>query len=43
MLKIIPAEYTCKHNGNNKANTLNDTVDTLETPVWGKPTKEGFY
>jgi hypothetical protein len=29
------------HNGNIKTNTHNDTVGTLETLVWGKPTKRG--
>jgi hypothetical protein len=29
------------HSGNNKSNTHNDTVGTLETPVWGKPAKRG--
>jgi hypothetical protein len=30
------------HNGKIKANTHNDTVDTLETPVWGKPAIGGL-
>jgi hypothetical protein len=29
------------HSGKIKPITHNDTVDTLETPVWGKPAKRG--
>jgi hypothetical protein len=39
--KIILAEYTCMHNGNIKTSTHNDTVGTLETPMWGKSAKRG--
>jgi hypothetical protein len=27
----------------NQAHKIEDTRNTLETPVWGKPTKEGLY
>jgi hypothetical protein len=30
------------HSGRKQNQTHINTVDTLETPVWGKPAKEGF-